>query len=342
VFSADDINSTNGTINLLTSSTLSYAAGKNNVYNGAFDIWQRGTSIATTGSYTADRWFAFTDSTGSRTVSRQSTSDTTNLATIQYCARFQRTAGDTSASRLLLGQSLETIMSIPYAGKTVTISYYARRGANYSSASNSFNLTFVTGTGTDQFVFSGYTGQVGTDYPVTLTTTWQRFTQTVTIPSNATEIGFYFGYTPSGTAGAADYFEITGVQMELGSTATTFSRAGGSVPAELALCQRYYYQYLTGTSKAIGVVTFFAATQVETAIQFPVTMRIAPTLVVSTGAAYYSARRVAQSTTTLTILLPSTSGTMLYGGSFSGLTAGQSDILYANNASSSIAFNSEI
>jgi hypothetical protein len=51
VYSASDVNDITGTINLLTSSTLSVAAGKNAVINGGMDIWQRGTSI-TAVSYT--------------------------------------------------------------------------------------------------------------------------------------------------------------------------------------------------------------------------------------------------------------------------------------------------
>jgi hypothetical protein len=308
------------------------------------DIWQRGTSVTVSSfTYTSDRWQVYRAVAGA-TVTRQATGDTTNLPNIQYCMRVSRDSGNTSTSSIFFAQSVETANSIPYAGKAVTFSFYARKGANYSPTSSAFTGVLNTGTGTDQNnLSSGFTGgATAITINATLTTTWQRFTGTATLASSTTEIAAYFTINPTGTAGAADYVEITGVQVELGSTATTFSRAGGTIQGELAACQRYYYKYLTGTSQAIGVVTFFAATQVETAIQFPVTMRIAPTLVVSAGAAYYSARRVAQSTTTLTILLPSTSGTMLYGGSFVGLTAGQSDILNTNNASSSIAFNSEL
>ena len=345
VYSASDVNDTNGTINLLTSSTLSNAAGKNAVYNGGFDIWQRGTSIATSGSYTADRWYAYTDGTGSRTVSRQPTSDTTNLATIQYCARFQRTAGNTSTSRLLLGQSLESAMSIPYAGKTVTLSFYARKGANYSSASNVLNLRFVTGTGTDQGVFSGYTGQVDTNFTFTLTTTWQRFTQTVTIPTNATEIGFDMGYTPSGTAGAADYYEMTGVQLELGSTATTFSRAGGSVPGELSLCQRYYNTMVSGaTNLMVGIGSFYSSSQLYVGVFFPVSMRIAPSLVATSGTDYYAADRNAGTDlfNSFSIAYATNETALIYNLSEISSVAGQAGAARTNNASASIAFNAEI
>jgi hypothetical protein len=114
----------------------SMAAGRNFFINGGTDIWQRGTSIAlTTSAYTSDRWQGYRAVAGS-TVSRQVTGDTTNLPFIQYCARVQRDSGNTATNTIYLGQSLETVNSIPLAGKTVTLSFYARAGANYSTASN--------------------------------------------------------------------------------------------------------------------------------------------------------------------------------------------------------------
>jgi hypothetical protein len=157
-------------------------AASNPVINGGFDVWQRGTSISTSSAgYTADRWYAAAASAG--TVSRQATSDTTNLPSIQYCLRFQRTNGSTSTTDFNISSSFETVNSIPYAGKTVTFSFYARAGANYSPTSSAFGSRVWTGTGTDQAIQGTYTGASFTiNNTATLTTTWQRFTYTGAIP----------------------------------------------------------------------------------------------------------------------------------------------------------------
>ncbi len=113
-----------------TSTGLRYTAGNpipNPVLNSAFQVWQRGTSVsgAGGGAYTADRWFVYAG--GQMTVSRQLTADTTNLPFIQYCGRVQRTSGSTDATNAPFGQSFETINSRPFAGKTVTFSYYIEK-----------------------------------------------------------------------------------------------------------------------------------------------------------------------------------------------------------------------
>jgi hypothetical protein len=251
-------------------------AGKNKVINGDFGIWQRGTSVnTTTYGYTADRWLGY--QYGSVTVSRQATADTTVLPFIQYCARVQRPSGQTGLNPIYFNQSLESAASIPFAGKTVAISFYARRGSNYSSASNVLTAQVISGTGTDQNVVVGsFTGATQVVAPaVTLTTTWQRFTATGTVGSTATQLGVVFTYTPVGTASTNDYFEVTGVQLEAGSIATPFQTAsGGSPQAELAMCQRYY--------QVAGSYSFggrFESTTVATIWGvLPVQMRTTPTL----------------------------------------------------------------
>ena len=114
----------------------------------------------------------------------------------------------------------------------------------------------------------------------TLTTTWQRFTYTGTIAATATEVSVGFEWTPSGTAGATDYFEVTGVQLEVGSTATPFSRAQGTIQGELAACQRYYYRASDGgayNNFGLGIVE--NGTQFDLNFVLPVQMRVTPTSV---------------------------------------------------------------
>jgi hypothetical protein len=129
----------------------------NPIINGGFDIWQRGTSIAVAAgtfppAFVTDRFQIATGANGAITVSRQATGDTTNLPNIQYCARVQRNSGQTGTSGLSLGSNLETVNSIPFAGKTITFSFYARAGANYSASGNVLTPSLFSGTGTDQSI----------------------------------------------------------------------------------------------------------------------------------------------------------------------------------------------
>jgi hypothetical protein len=263
---------------------------RNGIINGGFDIWQRGTSIANNASYTkycADRFQVNRAglATGA-TISRQSSS----LTGIQYAARVQRDSGNTNTGAIYFLTALESADSYRFAGQSVTISFYARAGANYSSASSALSLRLDYGTGTDQSLGTGFTGQTAViTQTATLTTSWQRFTYTGTVASAATEIGFYSFYTPVGTAGANDYYEITGIQLEVGSQASPFIRAGGNIQGELAMCQRYYIKsFPQATAPAQnaggqGAVYFpqiitGAINQTLGAIRFPVVMRTSPTI----------------------------------------------------------------
>ena len=254
-------------------------AGKNKFINGDFNIWQRNTTVsyaASTASYSSDRWYFGTPANGASTVARYATSDTTNLPNIQYCARVQRNSGQTGTGYYGFDSSIETTNSVPYAGKTVTFSFYARAGALYSTASNNLYFQLVSGTGTDQSVTSGFTGAT---YPINtqavLTTNWQRFTATGTIPTNSSQLGIRFLTNPVGTAGATDYFELTGVQIDLGTynatTAPAFRRSGGTLQGELAACKRYlpsinngeYYGYCYATNNYVIGAAFDVQARVQ-------------------------------------------------------------------------------
>jgi len=261
VLTAAQMDDLAGTVNLLSNASaasgsvlLSNVAGTSFAYqapysqqpvlNSAMQIWQRGTSFTTTNTtylYGADRWDIYSGTTG-RTYSRQATGDTTNLPNIQYCQRVARNSGNTNTTDLYLWSDFESVNSIPFAGKTVTLSFYARAGANYSATSSALTARLVSGTGTDQnYIHTGYSGQANViNQTPTFTTTWQRFQYTATVGTTATQLGIFFGFTPVGTAGANDYYEITGIQLELGSIATPFHTYAATYQGELAACQRYY------------------------------------------------------------------------------------------------------
>ena len=323
---------------------------RNGVLNSGMNIWQRGTSIAVAASsktFTTDRWWAARGgSVAGSTVSRQVTGDTTNLPFIQYCARVQRDSGNASTQFISFSQDFETVNSIPYSGRTVTLSFYARAGANFSSASSALPVSVVTGTGTDQSLSSGYTGQTtafsGT---ATLTTTWQRFTFTGAIGATATQIGLQPYYVPVGTAGANDYFEITGVQLEVGNQASPYSPNAATIQGELAACQRYYWRSSTTNlygSFATGLGQ--SATVGDFMVPLSVPMRVVPTSVdfstlqVNTGANAYAVSALVINTnmaTTTTGAVTTTNAT--------GLNAGQFYLLRgANSASAYVGFSAEL
>ena len=329
---------------------LRYSGGvglTNPVINGGFDIWQRGTSFSFNNNtaYTADRWACVVPNTGA-TISRQTTGDTTNLPFIQYCARLARNSGTTNTGTLGITQSFETTNSLFYAGKTVTMSFYARAGANFSASGSSIVVYLITGTGTDQnHTVGGYTGQATPiNTTATLTTTWQRFSFTGTIAATATEIAVNTGYTPVGTAGAADYYEITGWQIDVGNTALPFRRSGGTIQGELAACQRYYWRAGgDGTYTNYGWARGIGTTTVRASIQCPVQMRVAPTAVEFSNLGVGDMVSVSSAITGLTLSEAGKYVTLLEGTGATGLTAGTIYAFRSNNSSSGyVALSAEL
>jgi hypothetical protein len=320
------------------------AIGKNAFYNSAFNIWQRGTSFAILGNavtYTADRWFGFRAAGGS-TISRQTGSNNS-----QYDIRIQRNSGETSTNAIFLAQAFEIADCTQYQGKTVTWSFWARSGSNYSAASNALTVVFLTGTGTTEgnpFVV-GYTGQTAAiNTSVTLTTSWQRFSVTATLGATVTQFNPYFQMEPSGTAGANDFFEVSNVQLELGSVATAYSSMTGTIQGELAACQRYYFRMTPGSAYGpIGGGLASSATSAEIDVTNAVQMRVAPTAVEYANIALHLPGVVIKTFTSLALVYTGlTNQTVLTSGS-TGLTQSQFyKLTNNNNASAYIAFSAEL
>lgn len=254
-----------------------YQTGNRNILiNGDMKIRQRATLTTTTNSYqyTADRWWVFS---GAATVGAPIYSTTTTLPGFFNILRVGRQGSNTGVGAIAVGQTIESINVYPLQGKTVTLSFWARSGVNFSSASSALLTQITQGTGIDQGVL-GSINQTWTGFnsttigTATLNLTWQKFNYTYSVPLTATELNVQFLYIPTGTAGANDWFDITGVQLELGSVPTPFEYR--PIGQELALCQRYTYRI----SGPAGNPHFALGSAASTAIvyipiRFPVTMR---------------------------------------------------------------------
>jgi len=274
---------TPGTWQLSGVSVNENIAGKNFIINGGMDIAQRGTSISVGASaitYTLDRWCAFSTSP-TVTVSQISS----GLTGFQYAIRTQRNSGQ-GAGTIYQSQSIETKNSIPLAGQTVTISFWARAGANYSQTGNGLFVELGCNTTTDANILNGGFTQPFITTQI-ITTSWVRYSYTTTIPSNATQVGFYVNETATGTAGANDYFDITGVQLEIAPQATPFSRAGGSIGGELLLCQRYFQHYGNGIAyEYYGVGSNITGSYAMVSLPLKVKMRATPSVTYSAASTF--------------------------------------------------------
>jgi hypothetical protein len=332
VFSASDINDTNGTLNLAAGAP--WAAGKNKIINGAFNVWQRGTSFTlTTGvaSYTADRFMVQCNfSSGSSTATQQTfTPGTAPVAGYenQFFLRITNSAGGTNTE---LQQRVEDVRT--YAGQTVTISFWAKASSAVTMA-NTIIQNFGSGG-------SGSVSTTGTSQ--TLTTSWARYSTTITVPSvsgktigTSSYLQVYPMYYSSGTI-ASNVIDVWGVQLEAGSTATPFQTATGTIQGELAACQRYYWNATTANN-TIGAGVVSSSTNAFISVKYPQTMRIVPTLTFATAATLEQAGSAA--VTAASIAVAGTDGAGLSCTS-SGMTTGRGAILYVTTGS--FQFSSEL
>jgi hypothetical protein len=274
VLTATDVNDITGTLNLLQS-TL-YPAGRNKLINGKFDIWQRGTgTFSTDGAYTADRWI-LNLSGATAGVTRQSftvgQTDVPNNP--DYFLRLAVTTGDNGCR---IAQKIENVAT--FAAETVTISFYAK-GTNPASGSLEIYCSQDFGSG-GSAVVATLAGSI------VLTSSWQRFTKTVTLPSisgktvgTSSFLSVQIQQPTADTGIAAWTLDLSSVQIENGSTASPFQTASGSIGGELALCQRYYYRNTGGQAYSrIGFGLGQTTTNGQIVVNLPVTMRTAPTAV---------------------------------------------------------------
>jgi len=278
----------------------------NRLINGGMVISQRGTSFAsssvTNGDYQLDRWSTWCNNgSANATVAQSSTAPAGFANSLLFTNVTAVTVG--SADRAQLIQPIEGLNCTDLAwgtadAKTVTLSFWVR-----CSLTGQFGGSLQNSATNRSYPFA---------YTILAANTWEQKSITVAgdttgtwLTTNGIGIQLNFdmgcGSTLKGTAGswaASNYrgatgdvnltanagatFYITGVQLEVGSTATSFDyRPYGT---ELSLCQRYYWKLKNPNNTyqtPISTGTVFGGgspSSVYSPIPFPVTMRTAPSI----------------------------------------------------------------
>jgi len=292
--------------------TNSQIGGRRNlVINGAMQVAQRGTSStglgAASGYFTLDRFnMVENDASAGRFTMTQST--ITDLSGFANGLKIDCTTADTSIAagealfiqQRLEGQDVQSLTATSTTTNAFTVSFYARSNASRAIA---LEVRFANGTNR----------QASTLH--TIGTSFQRVTMTVPAASstqidndNSAEMDiniwlhggstFTSGTITGSSLGAAtnanravgigsifastdNTFEMTGLQVEVGSQATSFEHR--SFGEELLLCQRYFNrrgqtQDLSSGYDAWATGTNIASTVTRIAIPYPVAMRAKPTL----------------------------------------------------------------
>jgi hypothetical protein len=271
---------------------------KNRIINGAMVIDQRnaGASITpTNGQFSVDRFQQLASQSSKYTAQQSTTAPTgfTNSLLITSSSAYSVTSSDYFAVRHIIeGYNVADLDWGTANAKTVTLSFWVR-----SSLTGTFGGALTNDDNTRSYPYT---------YTISAANTWEY--KSVTIAGDTTgtwlknssrgiqvRFGFGVGSTQSGTAGAwagADYisatgatsvvgtngatFYITGVQLEVGSTATSFDYR--PYTTELQLCQRYYQTYPGIGNGNRAIWSGFGATANYSYWIFKTTMRTSPTI----------------------------------------------------------------
>jgi hypothetical protein len=335
--------------------TSNFAAGKNKIINGDFNINQRNFTSVTTSTFGFDRWLIAAVGDGSTTYTPETFTLGTAPVTGYEAKNFAQlvTTGQTSAPvASYLGQRLESVRT--FAGQTVTISFWAKAASGTPKVAVEAQQYFGAG-GSPSATVNTYAGQV------TLSTSWARYSVNIAVPSIS---GKTLGTDDSNflaihlwVSGGTDRdsrtgslgiqtgtFQFWGVQAEAGSVATAFQTATGTIQGELAACQRYYYLHASGSSKSICSACYTTASQIVGSVKFPVTMRTSPTLVATSGTNYYRFSKTGTDDdfNSLTIINSGENAAEIYNNSEVSGTAGYGGPINTLNASASVAFSAEL
>jgi hypothetical protein len=276
---------------------------RNRIINGDMRIDQRnaGASVtaSTTGAYALDRWYLEEATDGAATVQQVSdgptgftnslkitvTSTDTSIGASQYFEVDQNIEGFNTAD-LSFGTA---------SASTITISFWVK-----SSLTGTFGGSIRNSAANRSYPFS---------YTINAANTWEKETITIAGDTTGTWIGATNGIglrltlalaagsslsgtvntwaganllAPTGSTNlmgtASATWQVTGVQLEIGTSATPFERR--LYNQELANCQRYYAKTTAGTGAytAFGMGVAGTTTSAQIVFKYPQSMRASPTL----------------------------------------------------------------
>jgi hypothetical protein len=272
---------------------------RNRLINGGMTVDQRNAgaavTIATSGTYTLDRWVGWASPTSKYSIEQTITGVAAPAGFAEYLgvtslSAYSITSGDLfTVNQPIEGFNVADLAWGSASAATVTLSFWVR-----SSLTGTFGGSVQNSAQNRSYPFT---------YTISAANTWEQKSVTIAGDTSGTwgtgngvgirlHIGLGVGSTFSGTAGswaASNFlsatgatsvvgtsgatFYITGVQLEKGSTATSFDyRPYGT---ELALCQRYYqvieqYSAFTAAQNGTTILDFIG-------IPTSVSMRATPT-----------------------------------------------------------------
>ena len=297
--------------------TAARAGRKNLIINGGMQVAQRGTSTtginSTSGFFACDRVKLFNRNGGPTYTVTQDTSAPTgfvNSFKVQCTtASASLPADHYTILRTGLIENSDMVQSSfgTSSAKSLTYSFWVKANK--------------TGDQLVMFVDHKNQKEIGQVFTISTADTWEKKVITVVGNTgssfdNSSSLGlsvdFYLavgtnrsgGSTPTSwgdrvttNAGSttlniadstANYFQVTGLQLELGSVATDFEhRSYGEI---LADCQRYFQKVASGadvTGSSLGIGANYASTQMHVIIDLPITMRVKPSVAIATGTGYY-------------------------------------------------------
>ena len=358
---------------ILPASQEQYAGARNLITNSAMQVWQRGTTIDTisTGGYLCDRWrIAHTGLDGNVDVDRST--DVPSGQGFGYSQKISMDASETSLdaadqvniAQRFEGQDLQKLAKGTSSAKSLTLSFWVK-----SSVASTYSINLYD---------SDNTRVISASYIVSATNTWEK--KTVTFAGDTTgaldndnarslDLTFWLDAGTNwtggtfGTSWAANVsntrvydttgwlestspeFYLTGVQLEVGETATPFEHR--SFGDELARCQRYFFKIGNSdtTYHRFAQVDCDTATNSRAIYYFPVPMRSYPSLSTSGSFQIYNRGSLINVTTFTITSYTSVTGDYMTGTLFpqtsGSLTVGSGTLLSASQAAS-ISFDSEL